>query len=400
MPKADNTENNLPPVRTFSVRTFEKQTPTENRGTSLYTLPLSIIDRSAHFPQTKTAMQIEGFFYRSTPFIGTVTLSDGNAEHPCHLFRAATGFFYHYFLNDITGNHFALHNRSETNFNPTPFEMAGALFSEKISGNRYPQIPEQELIRCSAAVPTAYEKDLADYIKISVFAKTLRNNPSKIQNINDPTMLFAAAEVTEQHETAAVLYSRVCQLTKYSNPYFVKCYLEKLLLADNQEELADILQLLPEFSEKKINLIIAQCHILLNNIMQAQQILAALNRNFPHNADILSLLAKISQINGQYQDAIEKLTECRKLNDQNLSYANDLLSCYIKLDNKPKIQELLQNLEKYVIQCAKIQFRLNFKILIPSFMQLTKEQCGSLYPFVRYMIKNNFDLNAERSNNK
>lgn len=131
----------------------------------------------------------------------------------------------------------------------------------------------------------------------------------------------------------------------YSNPYFVKCYLEKLLFADNRTELARILPLLPEFSEKTINLVIAQCHILLNNTEQTRQILTVLNRNFPHNANILGLPAKISQITGQYQDALEKLTECRNLNDQNLSYANDLLSCYIKLDNNPKIQELLLNLE-------------------------------------------------------
>lgn len=76
-------------------------------------------------------MQCEGFFYRSSPFIGTVMLSADNKEYPCHLFRAATGFFYHYLMEDISGNHFALHNRSETNFNPAPFEMAGAVFSEK-----------------------------------------------------------------------------------------------------------------------------------------------------------------------------------------------------------------------------------------------------------------------------
>ena len=142
----------------------------------------------------------------------------------------------------------------------------------------------------------------------------------------------------------------------------------------------------------EVLIILAQYYMAQKQYDEAQAILIERIEKNPFALNALFLLASIFIQKEEYINAEHFLEKCRKIHKENLIYVDALLFCFIKLGKKSCIQNLLEEIERYVKQCATIQYKTNFSELEKSMALLTKEDCGKLFPFVQFLRKNNFHL--------
>lgn len=394
--KAQNThKNDSPaPIRKFFAETFKDSPNLRIKGTTLYTLPTLPVEKKISVPLKQDHIHTEGFFYRASPFIGNISLACSEKIYGCDLFRAASGFFYHYLPQNggipVSGRTLELHNgkilsdgQNRFNgfeYNPKNFELCGILFSAAEPNSTYPAFAVLN------AEPS--ENTVKNYGKIFSVVRSCAASAEFAEKISDPVLLFAAAEALEEENRTKAIYKRVCVLSEFKNPFFVKKYLIRLLADNDLQEIKAVLPLLENTDKNCLSAELFACFSKLGDKQAAEK--TAQNEKNPLKR--LSLLASFFLGEKEYEKAEKLLIQCRTINDENLHYVNDLLFCLIQLGKKEEIQTLLAETEKYVIQCAGIQYRLDFTDLQNSMNLLTKEDCGPYYPFVGYLKKCGFRL--------
>lgn len=384
------------PIRKFFAETFKNNPNLRLKGTTLYTLPTLPVEKKISVPLKEDHVRAEGFFYRASPFIGNVSLACSDKIYGCDLFRAASGFFYHYLPQDsgiaVSGRTLELHNGKilldgQNNFggieyNPRNFELCGILFSAAEPGKAYPAFPVLK------AEPS--ESTVKNYGKIFSVVRSCAASAEFAEKISDPALLFAAAEALEEESVTKAIYKRACILSEFKNPFFVKKYLVRLLADNGLQEIKTVLPLLKNTDKAPLTAELFVCFLKLEDKQAAKE--TAESEKNPLKR--LSLLASFFLSEKEYGTAKEFLMQCRAINNENLRYVSDLLFCLVQLGKKEEIQVLLAETEKYVIQCAAIQYRLDFTELRDSMNLLTKEDCGQYYPFVNYLKKCGFRLTA------
>lgn len=381
------------PVREFKVKTLEQILPTRLKGTSLLTLPVSDIAHQTPIPQS-SRMRIEGIFYRATPFIGAVSLYADPKLHVCSLFRAASGFFYHYLPQKFcSGNsEIFLINHTGTAYNEKPFEIVGITLSISHEGRTYPPAAKQNINTGCTVKICDYQEDLALYNTIGALTISDSTADNFVHSESAPLLLFCAAEIQENPQSACFLYEKACTLAKFSNPFFLQKYLEKLLELKDWSKLNKILARLPKFPAPHLNLSLCRIFAEQKQYGEALANAASALHTQPDSLPALFAFSSVLIQTEKFKEAAALLSKCITINNENMAYYNSLLYCLIKLNAAEQIQPLLQQIEEYVRQCAAIQYRLDFSVLKQSMSLLTKENSGNFYPFVQYMQQNNFVL--------
>lgn len=392
-------QQDISPIRKFYIKTFSNTNKTKQKGTSLYTFPTLMIEKDFSISIKQNHAQFEGFFYQATPFVGNVSMIIDSMIYDCDLFKAATGFFYHYQTKGqenllITNNQLTICNGKITineenvftglEYNKRPFGLVGITFSTKEKNKQYPPF--------SFAPATEYYTELKDYTKIFSVVQSCIHSLTILEKITDPDFLFTVAECIQNDTISLPIYAKACILSQYTNPYFLSKYIEKLLALKKFDELEKIVNVIPEKQNTILTTLLAQYKIEQEQYQKAEQILLNEQEKNPYNLSIIHLLATIYLKKEEYTLAEKYLTQCRQINTENLTYINELLFCYIKLQKQDFIQNLLKELEEYVRQCAAIQYITDFSTLEKSMHLLTKENCGTFYPFVQFLIQRNFNL--------
>lgn len=391
------------PVRKFLTMTFEKNLTAEQKGTTLYTLPVTPVKKSLSANTPQHCMQLEGIFYKASPLTGNVCIEADGKFHDCDLFKAASGFFYHYLTDkhsiEIESNKFILHNAKladsqnsscgKLKYNGRSFNLNAIALSCRIHGRSYPSF-------CPAAEKNinteGYEQPLHNYIKIHSLIQNYGIRKNIITSINKPEILFVLAQSIEEKDCSAELLQKACCQSNYSNPLFLQKYMEKLLCRNMLTEIQRYTEQIKIFNSTPLNLVLCRYYLKSKQINEAKTLLQNELRKNPDKLTALFLLAKIFLEKQEYAKAEKILCMCRTINEDNLDYADKLLFCYCRLKEIKKIQILLSELEEYVTACAAIQYKLDFSELKTSLSVLSKDECGPFYPFVSYLKKNDFIL--------
>lgn len=355
---------------------------------------------------------MEGFFYKASPFTENVTIKNNATLHACDLFKAASGFFYHYLPKEqkisITGNEITFCNAAaypdrktqklSLQYNKHPFELVGITLAKHNEKEKYPNC---DLSPHKYFDQEKYREHLKDYTKIFSLLKTtaestVQNN--KLASVNKSDLLFCTAQCLEHTANLKQsLYEQANSLTNNQNPCCLRFYLKNLQETNNT---AKIKQWLPialsclaqsHFAQSHhyTALALDTCWILLTHkkFEQAEQILDSVLSDNPQCLQALSLQANLYMQVHNYKQAERVLEKCRTINENNMFFANSLLLCCLNLKKYRELQNLLLQLEEYVIACARIQYKLDFTELKPSFEQLSRDICGKSFPFVNYMRK-------------
>ena len=387
------------PVRKFHIKTFANHANIEQKGTSLYTFPTLMIEKDFTIMVEENHAQFEGFFYQATPFVGNVSMVINSMIYDCDLFKAASGFFYHYQTkgqeNLIIDNYeCTICNGKITinenniftgvTYNLRPFGLVGITFSTTYQERTYP-------ILFFAPIKD-FHNELKDYTKIFSVVQSCSHSLAIIDKITDSDFLFVVAECLEEYDFSLSIYARACELSKYENPYFVYKYFVKLWLLGNYQEIEKLLIDIQEKEYTLLNMLIAEYCIEQKQYEKAECILTNELRKNSYNLRALHLTACLYIQKQEYIKAKVFLEKCRAINKESLVYIADILFCFIQLKEKELIQNLLEELEVYIKQCAMLQYITNFTVLEKSMDLLSKEDCGKFYAFVQYLKKCHYNL--------
>lgn len=391
------------PVRKFFALTFEKYLPAEQKGTTLYTLPVTPVEKTLSANALQKNMQIEGIFYKASPLTGNVCIEADGKFYDCDLFKAASGFFYHYLTDrhgiELKSDKFILHNAKAADgqngsggkltYNSRSFDLNGVALSCRIQGRSYPSFCPADHVSKDTAL---YEQTLKNYIKIHSLIQTDTVQNAVKNTICKPEILFVLAQSIEEKNCSAELLQNACSKSNCSNPFFLQKYIEKLLCKNILSEIQPYTEQIKIFNSTPLNLVLCQYYLKSKQIIEAKKLLQNELQKNPVELAALSLLAQIYLQEQEYANAEIILGRCRTIHENNLDFADGLLICYCCLKENKKLLDLLAELEQYIIACAEIQYKLDFSELKTSFSLLSKEECGPFYPFVSYLKKNNFIL--------